>query len=342
MYNEIGSEFWQKYDKSNDVDENEVILLSGRTALDFIIRDLKASGVFNSIMLPLYCCDSMIEPFIRNDIDVSFYPVSHKKIDFYENNKDAILLLDYFGYVNDEVTKIANRAKDNGQIVIYDATHYLGKRKIAADYSFRSLKKWFFCNYASAKKENGSWLIPYPNQTNIIYVENRNTAAKLKTKYISQGIGEKSVFLNMFSSAEMILQKDYSNYYGEKVVCDISNIAEIRRANARRLIDGLCEIKEITFWRNQIEDIDTPLFVPILVQENIRDELRRYLMEHQIYCPIHWPISRLHSQINGLFKSELSLICDQRYSFEDIDREIEVVKNFFNGGKIHGNESIYN
>lgn len=333
MHNEIGSEFWQKYDKSNKKDGNEIAVLSGRTALDFIIRDLKASGDFRSIMLPSYCCDSMIEPFIRNSVEVSFYPVSHNGIDFHENDKDAILLLDYFGYVDNQVTRIANRAKDNGQFVIYDATHYLGERKIVADYSFRSYRKWFFCNYASVIKDNGFWEIPFPTQTNSAYVENRNIAAELKTDYISKGIGEKNVFLNMFSSAETILEQDYSNYFGEKVICDISYIAEVRRANARRLIDGLRGIKEITFWRNQIEDIDTPLFVPILIQDNIRNELRKHLIEHQIYCPIHWPTSELHSNINGIYENELSLVCDQRYSFDDIDREIEVVKNFFRGRK---------
>lgn len=331
MYNEIGSEFWQKYDKSINNDGNEIALLSGRTALDFIIKDLKASGAFGSIMLPSYCCDSMIDPFIRNNVEVSFYKASHKELDFHENNKDAVLLLDYFGYVDDQVTRIANRAKDNGQLVIYDATHYLGERDIAADYSFRSYRKWFFCNYASVIKADGEWKIPFPTQINSVYVENRNIAAELKKDFISKGIGEKNVFLNMFSKAETLLKEDYLNYFGEKVVCDISYIAEVRRANARRLIDGLCEIKEIKFWRNQIKDIDTPLFVPILVQKNIRNELRRYLIEHQIYCPIHWPVSKLHSNINGIYENELSLVCDQRYSFDDIDREIEVVKNFFRG-----------
>ena len=329
MLNEIGSEFWQRYTKSNKKDGNEIIVLSGRTALDLIIRDLKASGSFKSIMLPSYCCNSMIEPFVRNDIEVSFYRVSHQRIDFPENDKDAVLLLDYFGYVDDQITKIANRAKENGQFVIYDATHYLGEREIAADYNFRSYRKWFFCNYASAIKKNGFWKIALPTHTNSTYIKYRNKAAELKEEFIVKGAGEKETFLNMFSNAEELLERDYLYYLGEKTECNVNYIAEARRANARRLIKGIRGINEITLWRERIADIDTPLFVPILVEDNIRNKLRKYLVENQIYCPVHWPLTELHSNLNEVFDSELSLICDQRYSFDEIDREIEVIRNFF-------------
>lgn len=333
MLSEIGSEFWKKYEKSDKKDKNEIVVLSGRTALDFIIRDLRASGTFGSIMLPSYCCDSMIEPFVRNGIEVSFYSVSYKGIDYPENDKDAVLLLDYFGYIDNRITQIANQAKENGQFVIYDATHYLGNRDVDADYYFRSYRKWFFCNYASVIKTSGIWKIAYPSQTNSIYIEYRNKAAELKKNFIDRSLGEKDIFLNLFSDAEELLERDYLNYFGEKVEYDFKHIAEIRRANARRLIDGLREINDITFWREQIDDIDTPLFVPILVEGHIRNELKKYLIEHQIYCPVHWPVTELHRNINKEFENELSLVCDQRYSYDEIDREIEVIKNFFKGRK---------
>lgn len=331
MIGEIGSEFWKKYDISDEKCDNEIIVLSGRTALDFIIRDLKISKSFNSIMLPSYCCDSMIDPFIRNNIKVSFYCVRQDGIEYPINDADAVLLLDYFGYVDNQITDISHQAKFNGQTVIYDGTHYLGKREIDADYSFCSYRKWFFCNYATVTKQNGQWNVPYPVLTNEKYVTFRNKAAELKRQYIDKGNCEKKLFLDMFSDAEELLEKDYLNYYGEKVVCDEVYIAEKRRINARRLVDGICKIKEIKIWREQIRDNDIPLFVPILVAENQRDELRKYLIDHEIYCPVHWPLSNLHGNINEIFNNELSLVCDQRYSLEEIDKEIEVVKNFFEG-----------
>ena len=61
---EIGSEFW-KYNKKY-ISENEELFLSGRTALDAIIKDILSEYRIESALLPSYCCHTMIEPFIRN------------------------------------------------------------------------------------------------------------------------------------------------------------------------------------------------------------------------------------------------------------------------------------
>ena len=56
---------------------------------------------------------------------------------------------------------------------------------------------------------------------------------------------------------------------------------------------------------------DSLLFVPIILEHDLRDKLRKYLIEKQVYLPIHWP---LEERINNVFEKELSLICDQRYT----------------------------
>lgn len=197
--------------------DNEVIALSGRTALDFIIRDIKASKEFNSVMLPSYCCASMIEPFVRNGISVGFYKVSEVGIEYPQNDRDAVLLLDFFGYIDERITQIADDAKQNGKIVIYDSTHYLGQRNINSDYQFCSYRKWFFCNFTSVKKMEGVWLVPTLKNHHVRYVSLRNKAAELKEKYINSEFTEKQVFRDMFSEAEELLETDYLNYCGEKL-----------------------------------------------------------------------------------------------------------------------------
>ena len=76
---------------------------------------------------------------------------------------------------------------------------------------------------------------------------------------------------------------------------------------------------------------DVPLFVPVLVREDLRNPLRRYLIDNDIYCPVHWPLSDLHKPMTGskqLFESELSLICDQRYGENDMKRIADTIKEF--------------
>lgn len=332
MVKEMGSEFYKQQKKCTVHQDGEIIVLSGRTALDLIIRDIRKLQEFKTVALPSYCCDSMIEPFIRNNISITFYRVNVNRIEYNEYEADAVLFLDFFGYLDDEVTEIAKKAKSKGQIVIYDSTHYLGEREIDADYIFCSYRKWFFCNFANVKKMNGVWLVSYPKIKQERYISIRNEAANLKEKYINGNSVDKNVFLNMFSKAEELLEIDYVNYSGEKKSFDCVDIIEKRKENAKRLIEGLKGLDEIKLWKTEVNKNDCPLFVPILVPSEIRDTLRKYLIMNKIYCPVHWPITDLHGEYRAIFNNELSLICDQRYSVEEIDREIEVIKNFFEKG----------
>ena len=110
---EIGSEFWGQCEPdTNSEKKNVAYLLSGRTALHFIISDICKSKKVNKVLLPSYCCDSMIFPFIQQGIDVDFYQVNRDKIDFqYSDDADIVFLIDFFGYINSENIEIARREK---------------------------------------------------------------------------------------------------------------------------------------------------------------------------------------------------------------------------------------
>ena len=74
------------------------------------------------------------------------------------------------------------------------------------------------------------------------------------------------------------------------------------------------------------------MFVPVLVPDGKRDALRQYLMQNEIYCPIHWPISDLHrldKRTGQIYENELSLVCDQRYSQEDMYHMVTLINRFW-------------
>ncbi len=331
---EIGSEFWEQYNPvCIENKSNEAYLLSGRTALRFIIDDICITRKVRKVMLPSYCCESMIQPFIQLGIEVMFYEVNSEKIKYsYDNDSDAILLIDFFGYKIAENSVIAKKEKEAGKIVIYDATHKLdGNNEVEryADYSFCSYRKWFYCNYAKAIKHNGI----FNNQklmSNNCYIKKRDEAAQKKKKYLVVNPSEKENFLAEFRAAEQILEEEYIGYAGVPVEFDLSEITAKRRENASYLVDELKEIEQIRLWRENILTDDTPMFVPILLKETVRNDLRKALINESIYCPVHWPKSKYHEDVNELYDMELSLVCDQRYSNADMERLIQVIKKFFN------------
>ncbi len=361
--NEIGSEFWPdgvKQEKQNSrADKGRTgwaYLLSGRTALDYIIRDIKKTRRFSAVMLPSFCCESMIAPFLHNGIKVCFYRVCDRGIFYPDNRCDVVLLMDYFGYRDKRTIEIAEYEKQNGKTVIYDATHRISWKSSEiswADYIFCSYRKWLYCNFAEAVKLSGDFIIPAPAAQNDNYLYLRDTAAKIKAVYIEKNKKElfgkdadKKEFLELFSRAEGELDRDYAGYAGDPIYIDTDEIAALRRKNAFRLFEGLRDVCGVSFFRRMESVDDTPLFVPILVPENKRDQLKRYLVSKSVYCPAHWPLTKLHQGIGReckkIYRKELSLICDQRYSADDMDREIEIIKEFFGGGKDYAVRSVYN
>ena len=331
---EIGSEFCEQYaPKSVAHQDNTAYLLSGRTALHFIIDDIKGTQKGSKVLMPAYCCESMILPFLQSGMDVQFYEMSPEFAEYpYENDADIVFLLDYFGYVSEQNATIAQREKSVGKILIYDATHKLnGNAEVQryADYSFCSYRKWFFCNYAEAVKHNGVFgkvCVPKQNER---YLGLRTAAAEEKAKYLAGEICAKEGFLTKFRQAEELLDNDYVGYAGQLVDCDFREIIAKRRENALYLINGLRGIPEIRLWRDMLQAEDAPLFVPILVEPGVRGALRQRLIDERIYCPIHWPKAAYYRGHNELYDTELSLVCDQRYDVTDMERMLQVIKDFF-------------
>ena len=335
---EIGSEFWPQH-ASIVVEntDNEAYLLSGRTALRFIIDDICRNHVVRNVLLPSYCCEAMIQPFVQSGINVQFYQVYVDRIDYpYDNGADIVLLIDFFGYVIDQNAIIAQQERQKGKIVIYDFTHKLdGNLEVQgyADYSFCSYRKWFYCNFAKVIKHHGKLGKVSSSMRNERYIRLRDEAAYEKKKYIVGLTSDKDVFLSKFNSAEQILSEDYIGYAGVPLAFNVDDIVSKRRENATCLIMGLNKLSQIDLWRKDLQLNDTPMFVPVLVDPLVRDDLRSYLISKKIYCPIHWPkLFNRHMDYNlddELYDMELSLVCDQRYDIADMERIIQVINDFF-------------
>ena len=331
---EIGSEFWieEGIDRKN-VTSKAIHVLSGRTALDFIIRDIKKSNKYiDMVYFPDYCCDSMIEPFLKHNITLKYYHVYSDGKRFHleysnQHHCKIVYLMHYFGYKIPELYEIAKEEIEKGTIVIYDATHMInGFDKIPFSYLFCSYRKWFYSNSAAVLKR-GNFVVDVPKEINSQYVLLRERAASLKAKYILGESIEKKEYLRLFQEAEDILEKDSYDYMGNgEEPLFLNDLIEKRRENAKLIMKKLKELGNIRLAVNSVEKEDCPLFVPILLDESKRNNIKNELVKKSIYCPVHWPISKLHFGIDNIFYSkELSLICDQRYGKKDIIREIRAL-----------------
>lgn len=357
---EIGSEFWTGCTpfNSNNVEYSmrpsaiydkhwfKVIeTLSGRTALEHIV-ELLCGQSKKKAYLPSYCCHTMIEPFLSHGMEVLFYDVHytdkgiHREV--VEENYDVILLMDYFGHTDKETWEIAIGEQSKGKTVIYDATHSLYSPINTDPYNFvyGSYRKWvdINCGFVAWKEDLRKGEITQ-NGIDEEYAALREQLFDMKARYMNgEGI-DKEDFLPLIEEAENSLERKYHHQLPDKRSLEVLKNVDASYIKFRRMENS----RDLTLAINEMNDsrvrcinpflnaLDVPLFVPIMVHRDLRNPLRRYLIEKDIYCPVHWPLSDLHKPMIGskqLFESELSLICDQRYDEEDMMRIANTIEEF--------------
>ncbi len=344
---EIGSEFWTIESSKKETR----FFVAGRTALDFIIRDIMAERTIGTVFLPALCCHSMIEPFLRNGLSVEFFDINFENGILKANvpnltENDLFFHIKYFGYDNQSMGNLPE-IKKTGCIIVNDTTHSwltdegTGSSGDSSDYTFVSYRKWTgLTGFASATKNNGKFNITQHHIIHEKYENMRLEAQRQKKQYINNKQGEKESFLSVFSEAEELLDSDYTDYSPTAeslcnfISMDKNLIKSARRKNAQMLLNGLSGIDGLSLMFPQLGEYDVPLSVPILVGSSLRNDLRKHLISNQIYCPVHWPISELHHNISQnteeIYKSQLSLICDQRYNTENMEHILKCTKDFFN------------
>lgn len=342
---EIGSEFWKR--ERQYIQQNESIYLSGRTALDVIVRDAVKSYSISSALLPAYCCHTMIEPFLGNGINVRFY-------DVYVNEENTLVaelpvprknemlyIMKYFGDT-DLCYEGEGRFLSEWIVSVEDLTHSCLAMGYSSqsDYWFTSYRKWFAVDGIAVAGKRGGKLEEASRGCNNVYLELRNQAFSLKQQFMDGNFVEKQEFLDRFGQAEYLLSKDYRDFgVGYKEIYELFRFLDerkkircTRRENAEVLIDGLSDINSINVFSDFQDNRKCPLFLPIIVEDEKRDPLRKYLISKDIYCPVHWPLSDQHKGISNraekLYKRELSLVCDQRYSGKDMERIVREIYKF--------------
>ena len=312
---EIGSEFWDvPLAGENGLFPKETEwFLSGRSALKAILKENR----FRTAAVPFWCCDSMILPFLEEGIKVVFYDEALPQA-------DAALVLDHFGFSSDLDTSAFSG------VIIRDLTHAIfSAPKADADYYFGSMRKWagfLTGGFAWGFKKAVAF---EAEQTEFAAL--RHQAMEWKARYM-RGETEDKGYLAVFAKAEDMLENAGVLPAATRDVemmkrLDASFVVARRRENARLLLDAFSDIAVFS----RLSERDCPLFVPILVPGGRRDALRRHLIGQRIYCPVHWPISEYHSLSAAqrfLYDNELSLVCDQRYTSEDMMRLIREIKGF--------------
>ena len=240
---------------------------------------------------------------------------------------DMTMSISYFGYLRQ------NTIGSPSGVVISDLTHSLFcERPTDATYFYGSLRKWAGFWTGGYAWKNGEWGYSEKlKEADEQYINLRKAGMERKLQYL-QGTRDDKSYLNMFEQAEdyldnceIICGSDHDVFSAWHF--DVDAVKTKRRENAQYLIS---ELGEHTLFK-ELSENDCPLFVPLILEEDNRNELRQYLIDRQIYCPVHWGITNLHRLTDKqmyIYDHELSIVCDQRYGQKDMERVSGYIKDY--------------
>lgn len=311
---------------------------SGRCAFYAILKDIERTSGKNRILLPNYLCDSVTKVVMDTGWEFLFYNINCKMeaelSDLYskiDGPYAVVLLINYFGM--SDLGKVINRIRCIPDVTIIvdnvQATYAAALENI--DYSFNSYRKWFPCpDGAVAKKYTEGEILDI--QFGINNFVKYKYAGNLLKQY--RKIVDDDVILELLNKGEEQLDSHYLCKCSENSNHILSNldknrIATIRKNNARILHEELIDLEIDHIY----DETTVPLFIPILIEN--RDYVKKQFYDNGIFTPTHWNyVSDHYNGENILYEKELSLIVDQRYTEEDMIRQINILKKLKTKGMI--------
>lgn len=305
---------------------------SGRAALYQILKYLKEQKQITHVLLPDYLCSTIFVPIHKLGLTYSFFPLNEKLELESETFKEtyrkdaAVLLINYFG-LQDLTPQIKNiRSLDAGALIIEDdvqAYYEFIKPLGDVDFKYTSLRKTFAIPDGGLVKTH----YPLPRDCQPCTFGQFKAAAGLM-KSMRVDYFDDSVYLDIsHQGAELIneeLDKGMS-LISQKLyaITEIEDVKQRRTSNAQYLVGKLDEIGIKPLL--PLLDDKLPLFLPVTL--NNRDAVRRKMFEHDIFCPVHWPLDGMNMKKGiDMFEHELSLIVDQRYNEENMNQIISLIK----------------
>lgn len=334
----IGGEF--EIDLSNIKDScnfgHSITFSTGRAAFFHILKLLNSNYGYKKILLPDYLCESIIDAVKKCRLQFDFYNVNFdlsinfESLNSIYSNDHIVLFINYFGCIDIENNiSIIRKSFSDACIISDNVQAYYAMNKLSkADFSFTSFRKTF-------PTPDGAFVNSLWKGLDILTESNTFLASKalggiLKFSARNNDLND-HLYLNFFDEGEKNIDSSYFSPMSEfsKLIfsgLDLDKIAAVRRENAIFLLKGLREINVDPI----IADIKNyvPLFVPIRIPN--RDEVRRRMFLERIYLPVHWPNPKnlKLNRAGELSTSELSLIVDQRYSINDMEKVLNMLVKF--------------
>jgi len=338
-------------DRSSEHDFESCIWTdTGRSALFLAATAILFIGGKPRVWIPAYSCESISKPFLQMGFEIRYYCLGSRL--GYDSSVlpeplpgETLLFIHYFGHYNARMAAAARQYRANGIWVVEDCVQFglssmVGK---CGDFAVTSYRKVL-------PVVDGAALLCQPHvdlsltALKLAQVDESFISPRLLGKILRGFDAGESVALTLLEFSENRIQDSiipreiswFSSWMLKRL--DWDTAISRRRANWVDLLGkmkhhGLVNAVQPVF--DSLGHHDVPLGLLVRVAGSLRDDLRLFLAERQIYCPVHWPVGHLPQ--NSIFQGErdfssnsLTFPVDQRMAVGHIDRFISALNSFFN------------
>lgn len=319
---------------------------TGRSAIKYLFRYVIKFQENEEVLLPAYLCTTISDALEDIGVKYRFYNVSDNlEIDVVDlsnkitNSTKVVFYIAYFGFPQSK--EVVNRLKElssQGIYIVEDLTQSLfsDTREIGiGDFIIGSIRKWLPIPDGAillSKQEIPEYEIESGcNDFSMNYL----IAQIMKHEYHKKGEVTSKMHIEHLKVAIENLKLDK----GIRDISSISykllkkiNLEELnqRKINYEYLLEKLLGVKEIKFLYKEIQGV-VPLGCPIVAED--KQKLLKYLVEHKVYCPVHWPLNEYlyntYPHLKSLYNSIITMPCDQRYSIEHMEHISELIIRFY-------------
>lgn len=309
----IGGYFELELPHGQEFHVEAIALNSGRFCFEFLLICRKYKKVF----IPYYTCDSVIEPIIKLGIDYEFYHIDkeYRIIDDITLAEDeAILYTNYWGLQNKYCEKLAAKY---GKQLILDYTQAFFSKPIARTDTFYSCRKYFGV-------PDGGYL--YSEAKADFDIEQDESYGRMDSLTKRIDLSPEAGYDDFHKSEAAICHLPVRRM--SKLTKRLMQSIDYERA-AQQRIDNYNTLRAALGGR-ELKSGEVPMIFPYETAEG--QQLRQHLIANKVFVAKYWPNvnewTEEDSTERWMANHILPLPIDQRYDKEDMNRIIEIIKNY--------------
>ena len=320
-------------------------LRSGREALHLVALNLNPDNSEPIVLMPAYCCHSMVDPFEKAGWEVVYYRLNDNltaDVDYLTGlllklRPKAVLTMNFYGSASTVDAVSVIKCGYPECVCIEDFSHCTfclsDIYNEQVDYYVTSIRK-------SVGVCDGSVIIS-KNPLNEAVVEDKETefmiarrdCQQLKAKYnYTQDPAKKNIFFNELRRQEGELD-NFTGVHrisksGQEMLSVLNGegIRYARKKNMEHILNLLKgKVKPVPGIEKCLDG--APFSLPILVKN--RDEVQQKLAARGVYAPVLWPIceeARTVCPVSArMADNMLSIPMDQRYNYDDIEEIAKII-----------------